>query len=735
MKSKFRCVLRVLAVLALMLAGAGAARAQQPSPSPQNGPDAKTLSAPEAGEDAGDYTIISSIELGYRGLSVDGDHNKYRSDLNYKAGPRLFDSSFLMKSKTGKGGAFDTLLVTTTGWRADPYSHLRISAEKSAWYRFEGTYRRFNYFNFLNNIANPNYATRPVDPVTGQHGFDTRQALGDFDLTILPKNRRVRFNVGYSPQRYSGPAYTTWHYGGDDFMLLSQLRSRSNDFRVGADWRLGPVDFSFLQGFRRFKDDSEVDATGVNLGANPALNNAFLTSIERRQPVRGSTNFSRLSAHTFLAGKVDVTARLVYSKSETDVNYTENATGVNFNTRITNLPGAIGPPNLLRFGQWNFVGDTSRPQILGDLGVTYLATKKLRLSDTFRVETFSINGSEFYAGVFALTSTGGSANGQSVTLRPAGRSVEITRFRKLQNTVEGDYQFNERYAFHFGYRYGTRRVERYAEGDNFGSNGAPPWTAAQLEERIGEEENQTHAFFGGFKARPVKNWTLFFDAERGTADNVFTRVGNYDYTNLRARSRYAPTRNLKFDLSFISRSNSNPTEVEGVSLADFGVDLKSRVFTSNVDWSPARRLSFGGGYSYRWQTSDAVVDYYFRNVRHPEGHSLYFVRNHFVYFDATAELHPRVSLFTAYRINKDTGQGDLLADPTGTPGSLITSYPMSYQSPEVRLAIRLNRRLDWNLGYQYYNYRESLIANPYPQNYHAHQPYTSLRIYFGRGRG
>lgn len=735
MKSKFRCMLRVLPVVSLVLALAVTVRAQQPSPSPLNSADAKTLSATEVGEDAGDYTIISSIELGYRGLSVDGNLNKYRSDLNYKAGPRLFDSSFLMKSKTGQGGLFDTLLVTSTGWKADPYSHLRISAEKSAWYRFEGTYRTFKYFNYLNNIANPNYATRPVDPVTGQHGIDTETSLGDFDLTILPKNKRIRFNVGYSPQRYSGPAYTTWHYGGDDFMFLSQLRSRANDFRVGADWKLGPVDFSFLQGFRRFKDDSTIDSSTVNLGVNPAPSNAFLTSMERNQPVRGSTNFSRLSVHTLLGRKVDITGRFIYSKSNTDLNYVENVTGVNFNTRITNLPGVIGPPNLLRFGQWNFVGDTNRPQILGDLGVTYLATSKLRFSDTFRVETFSINGSEFYTGIFALTSTGGSTAGQSNTLRPAGRSVEITRYRKISNTVEGDYQFNERYAFHFGYRYGRRHVERYAEGNNFGNNGAPPWTAAQLEERIGEEENQTHAIFGGFKMRPVKNWTLFFDAERGTADNVFTRVGNYDYTNLRARSRYAPTRNLKFDLSFISRSNSNPTEVEGISLADFGVDLKSRIFTSNVDWSPTHKLSFGGGYSYRWQTSDAVVDYYFKSVRHPEGHSLYYVRNHFVYFDATAELHPRVSLFAAYRINKDTGQGNLLADPSGTPGSLITSYPMSYQSPEARLAFRLNRWLDWNVGYQYYNYRESLIANPYPQNYHAHQPYTSLRIYLGRGRG
>jgi len=104
------------------------------------------------------------------------------------------------------------------------------------------------------------------------------------------------------------------------------------------------------------------------------------------------------------------------------------------------------------------------------------------------------------------------------------------------------------------------------------------------------------------------------------------------------------------------------------------------------------------------------------------------------YLDMTARLFPRVTLYTSYRINQDNGQGNRLADPTGNPGTLISSYPMSYQSPEGRLAIKLNRHFDWNLGYQYYNYNESKFpGSPRPQNYHAHLPYMSLRVYLGRG--
>ena len=108
------------------------------------------------------------------------------------------------------------------------------------------------------------------------------------------------------------------------------------------------------------------------------------------------------------------------------------------------------------------------------------------------------------------------------------------------------------------------------------------------------------------------------------------------------------------------------------------------------------------------------------------------MRNNFFYLDTTAVLARRVTLFASYRVNQDDGQGSRLADPTGTPGTLISSYPMNFQSPEVRLAIRINRRVDWNLGYQYYDYSESALVGPRPQNYHAHMPYTSLRLYFGR---
>jgi hypothetical protein len=691
----------------------------------------------DAGDDAGGYMFISTIEAGYRGLSVGGDLNKYQSDLNYRAGPRLFDSSFLMRSKEGNGALFDNFLVTTTGWGSDPNGQLRINVEKPQWYRFDATYRKFKYFRFLNSFANPNWVFSPSNfsvppkPVTGEHGYNTETKLGDFDLTILPKNRLIRFTVGYSPERYDGPAFTNYHVGGNDFNYPINLRSRADDYRFGAEGTLGPIDYSFLQGFRRFRDDGF-----VNSGPIPGINRdpakGQITSFTHNEPTRGSVDFTRGSLHTLIAKRLDITGRIVYSKSDSDFTFLENFTGTNWNPRVSGWPPGPLPstPNTLNLARYNITGTTKRPNTVGDVGVTFLATNRLRISNTFRVEDFKINGDALFSDFFSITRPNGATTQTDTIAFNNLDAHTVVKYRKYQNTVEGDYQFSKNYAIHFGYRYGHRRIEQSFEGFDLDSNGSiPPPSRFRTNDL---QENNTHSVLGGFKARPASNWTIYFDGEKGTADNVFTRIGNYDYTNIRAKSRYAPTKNLSFNVAVITRDNANPSEIAGVSLSDFGVSVKSRVFTSAVDWTVNPRLSINTGYNYNWLNSNSVVNYFFNNINHPQGHALYFVRNNFFFIDATAVLFPRLSLFTSYRINKDTGQGTRINDPASNPGFLVSSYPMSYQSPEARLAFRINRHLDWNVGYQYYNYNESQLVGPRPQNYHAHLPYTSVRIYIGR---
>jgi hypothetical protein len=194
MKSKLPYILLYILgiVIGLTLTMADARAQQTKTDTPSKDAQAKDTSAKE-----GAYDVTSSIEVGVRGVSVDGNGNKYRSDLNYEPGFQLFNSSLLMQSKNGGGTMFDTLMINSFGWGGEPSRYLRVNAEKATWYRFDGNYRRIDYFNSLTNIA------------LNQHTQNIEHSFGDFDLTLLPQNKHVKFNVGYSLDRSSGPTLTT----------------------------------------------------------------------------------------------------------------------------------------------------------------------------------------------------------------------------------------------------------------------------------------------------------------------------------------------------------------------------------------------------------------------------------------------------------------------------------------------------------------------------------------------
>src|SRR5262245_54926295 len=99
------------------------ANAQQP-PADKD----KTQQPASTGESTnGTYVINSSIEFGVRAIAIEGNADVYRSQLNYTPGFRIFDSSFLMRSKDNNGLAFDTLMVSSFGWGKDPNRYLRVN--------------------------------------------------------------------------------------------------------------------------------------------------------------------------------------------------------------------------------------------------------------------------------------------------------------------------------------------------------------------------------------------------------------------------------------------------------------------------------------------------------------------------------------------------------------------------------------------------------------------------------
>lgn len=661
-------------------------QAQTPSPSPSE--------APPVVWDG--YTVTSSMEFGVRGVSVDGSDNKYKSDFNYKPGFRIFDSSFLMEDKTNKKKWFDSLLIKSSGWNADPTGFVRVNVEKIGIYRLDSNVRQVKYFNNLNNHA------------LNQHNFDTRHSFGDADLTILPQNENLRFRLGASFNQTRGPGvYTTRAYS-DEFPVSSFLRVRSSDFRGGIEGKLLGFNLSLSHGVRIFDNNTSYELEAPHPG-NAITGNARLVTFQRVNPVNGTSHYTTFHAQQTFAKRLDFTARVVYSSTKTDFRMLET------------ISGRDGSNNIIDLDRFDIFGDAKRPQTRGDLGLTYAVTDNFRISNTFTFDTYNISGGNIFAeAVFRRTAAGGPLASQFTN----NTNYRVTSFRRFVNTIEGDYQFNNRLGINLGYRYTNRNV--VLEGFD---RPLPPSTANPT--FINEEgENQTNTLLAGMKLKPLKNWAIFADLEHGESDNAFTRLSNYNVTNFRVRSRWSFNQ-FSFNVSAMSKDNTNPSRSIVEPTREFIANIKSRIFSGHADWTPSQIFSFSAGYTYQHLTSetDIIVPVTIggSNQRLP-GFSRFFMRDNYAFFDVTAQPVRWASVYASYRISKDTGQGDQL---TTDPRIILTSYPFQLQSPEVRLAFRISRNIEWNVGYQYFGYKERFQS---AQDYRAHLPYTSLKIYIGGGR-
>lgn len=737
--------------------------AQTPSPSPSPSNDTARV---------GGYDVTSSIELGVRGLVFRGSDEKFRSDLNYRPGFRIFDSSFLMETKDGKGKPFDSLMITSSGWSADPSGFVRANVEKNGAYNFNANVRRVNLINRVNNLT------------LGYHPSDTRRYFGDFDLTVFPQSDKLKLRFGasfYNARGDRGASYRT----RDVFPINEKVKSDTRDLRAGIDTKLAGFNLSFTAGLRRFDDRGkfliETRQVGVagscffGICISPTDIN-FINRLERLNPTGGDTKFGMFSMQRTFAERLDLTGRFIYSVTDQGFSIFDN---INYDgqLRYTNTAGSsvTSPALFVDSDVYEINGRSKRPQSRGDLGVTYAVTNNFRISNTFTFDQYNSFGNSdvkqtLNARCQVVSAAGGCpAVGARFLANLTGVSFLDTRalywysygFKRFTNTIEGDYQFNDKFGINIGYRYTHRKVKLAHVNrtiDDLANRAITPAFTSAVDD---EEENTAHIFLFGTKIKPIKSWAIFADAEFGQADNAFIRLANHDYMNFRVRSNWN-YKKFTFNITGIIRNNENLSRTADYRNATTGAillpafdvvaDVRNRIFSAYVDYTVDPRWTFSTGYTYNYLTSktDLVVPLSLpTNLGFQRGFSEFYMKDNYFFFDVSARPINRVSFYASYRYNRDLGQGDRIATRAE---QIISSYPFTQHTPEIRVAIKLTRNIDWNLGYQYHDYKENLrngyfqyneLVNTnvipanavYPpnQNYRAHLPYVSLRIYFGGG--
>jgi hypothetical protein len=632
---------------------------------------------PPRGDDLRDYNIVDSFETGYRFRTFGGSFDQYRSTVNYGDGIRLLSSFFTMNSKDGHGRFFDEIVLTTQGLGNDPYQNATLRISKNRLYRYDMHWRLNDYFN-------PGLVT---DGGAGQHLLDTEYTNQDHDLTLFPESN-LKFFLGYSRGNQNGPAISTvqlFDARGNEFPLFENVRRLRNEYRLGNEFQLLGVRVNWMRGWEDFKEDSNY-LSGPNAGNNPA-SPTTLTSFQRTEPIHGTSPYWRAALFTDRK-YFSANGRFTYVSGRNAFVLDETALG-------TALFGAANRQILTS-------GIAQRPALTGNLTLSFFPTSKLTVVNHTAVNNIRIDGNSVYAQFDNAT--------QSLSYLV----FEFLGIRTIANETDLNFQPSAWLGFFGGFNYSDRLIRSIEETNVQGNIFNAP----------SEQSNQLRSGVFGIRLRPRKPLSIIVSGELGRADRPLTPISDRNYHTVDARLRY------KLKKVLFSASAQENYNVNSVSLSTYA--SHARTYSGDASWSPKDWFSLDASYSKLHLNTAGGIAYFASGQFFTGQQSIYVSNLHVANLTAHFDIRKRVDLFAGYSHTQDTGDGRsqnvIPAFFTGQPQQPAAfyfdqTYPLRFLSPMARFSVRINQKLRWNVGYQYYGYNAEFYTN---LNYHAHTGYSSL---------
>lgn len=637
--------------------------------------DAQTSSA--SGATLGNYNITQSWELGYRFAEIGGNEGKYRSDVNYRNGIRLLNSTLSLHSLNGKGNWFDEIVLNTSGLGNDPYQSATFRIQKNRLYRYDLLWRSNDYFNPGLTVA------------SGNHLEDTTHRWQDHDLTLMPQSA-FRIHMGYGHMTDSGPALTTeqeFNTQGDIFPLFRDTRREYNEYRLGFDT-------TFLHAFRLtvqrrweyFKEDSAGSVIAPETGATGTV----LQSFQQGAPYRGRTP----SWMGNLNGEfrwIAINARATYSGGRGDFVQNELATGTDRFGNAQNLQVAVN-------------GNGDRPVFTGDFNLTLFPTSPFTVVSNTSVANVRTVGDNAFTQI----------NNSPVVLSRV--NFQFLGIRLVTNSTDVRYRVSKKFDVFTGLRYADRQI-RSTEAATTGTGVLGGISA--------EQSNHLWAGAAGINWQPVNGLRVHLEGEVGRNSTPFVPISQANYHTLYGRTQYRH-KTMTLGASYQQNYNNNSITITSYS-------SRARTYTADTSWTPKSRLSFDASYSKLHLDSVGGIAF-FAGTPFPSlvtGLSSIYVSNiHSLNLGVRLTPMKRTDLYLGYNLTKDTGDGRAsLAPQPSAAGQVfynVQTFPLTYQAPLVRLSIQLREKLRWNAGYQYYGYHEQFGVLSQNQNYRANTGYTSL---------
>ncbi len=239
------------------------------------------------------------------------------------------------------------------------------------------------------------------------------------------------------------------------------------------------------------------------------------------------------------------------------------------------------------------------------------------------------------------------------------------------------------------------------------------------------QANHTEAGVAGFNWLPSRRLRVHAEGEVGANDNPFTPTSQRNYHAIRSKAQYR-AKAWSAGGGYLENYNNNSIQITAYS-------SHARTYSANASWMAKSWVSLDASYNKLHLDTIGGIDFFAGSPIAQEitgMQSIYISNIHAGNLGLRFALSKRADLYLGYNITRDTGDGrsSLATQPTAIQQVFynVQTFPLTYQSPLFRLSVRINEKLRYNLGYQYYGYNEQFGLFSTYENFHANTGYTSL---------
>ncbi len=474
--------------------------------------------AAQASEETRLFEIRGLFDAGFRWTDVTGNNDKYREDLNYRTGPRLFNVDLSLAPT--ENGVVD-LVNIYANQLGDPYESLALTVKKFS--RFNFRYRRHTSAYFYRDIILPVEASDPNKSNGGDFhhfNFDRVNDRIDFDMRV---GQRGKAFLAFNRQTRLGDSTTTRDISRDEFELDQPISEIKNDYTVGFQQAWDTVSVYVDQTYRDFENDVRLFLPGASLGENQE-DAAELFFYNQLTPFDFTMPQSTARVNIRPTPRLTITGGFIYSDLNADFSHQEASRGISFQGQ---------PFDTVFVG----AGELQRTTKVSDIDVAYDVTDRLALIGGLRFNRFDQNAD-----------AGEINEGELTTLEISTDILEVGAqvFPARGVTLTGGFRYEERTASVLAAPHDEEEdVEGAGEIAEEGHEGGEHVTT------------ERKSVFVSGTVTPSPRVSLMAEYERGDYNNPFTLIAPTALDRIKARVRIRPMEGLAVTGVFYTRRIEN----------------------------------------------------------------------------------------------------------------------------------------------------------------------------------